>query len=180
MNKKEHILLLRDGGKSYNEISEIAQCSKSLISYYCGNDQKEKSKDRKRSLMKKNPVLKKIDHFKHSKKCYDKIRNFQARLVGNHYKNTYDRLFSVEDVLKKFGDAPRCYLTGRPIDLLKPKTYSFDHIVPLAKGGGSDLDNLGLTCKEANHAKYDLMAEEFIALCKEVLECQGYSISKSS
>lgn len=38
---KEEILKLRQEGKTYNEISSLLGCSKSLISYYCKPDSKE-------------------------------------------------------------------------------------------------------------------------------------------
>jgi len=43
---KEKILELRNEGKSYREIQKILGCSKSTISYHCGNGQKEKTKNR--------------------------------------------------------------------------------------------------------------------------------------
>jgi hypothetical protein len=52
---KEQILELREVGKTYNEIVDILGCSKSTVSYHCGNGQKEKSKRR----LKKNRDLKK-------------------------------------------------------------------------------------------------------------------------
>ena len=67
-------------------------------------------------------------------------------------------------------------MTGRKIDLLEPKTYNCDHIVPVSKGGGCNIDNLGLTCKEANMAKGDLLLDDFIKLCKDVLEYNGYNV----
>ena len=43
---KEQILKLRNEGKTYSEIKKILGCPKSTISYYCGNEQKEKTKNR--------------------------------------------------------------------------------------------------------------------------------------
>jgi 5-methylcytosine-specific restriction endonuclease McrA len=69
-------------------------------------------------------------------------------------------------------------LTGRTIDLLKPKTYQCDHILPVSKGGKSSLENMGLACKEANQAKSDMIMDDFLKLCKEVLEHNGYTVSR--
>lgn len=52
---KESILELREQGKTYKEIVTILGCSKSTVSYHCGDGQKEKSKCR----LKKNRNLKK-------------------------------------------------------------------------------------------------------------------------
>lgn len=72
----------------------------------------------------------------------------------------------------------KCYLTGRPVDFIQTETFSFDHIVPTTRGGGNDLDNLGVACPIANIAKNNQTIEEFIQLCKEVLENFGYIIEK--
>ena len=59
------------------------------------------------------------------------------------------------------------------IDLNDPTSYSFDHIVPVAKGGTNELHNLGLTTKDANMAKSDLTLEEFVDLCVKVAKHYG-------
>lgn len=41
------------------------------------------------------------------------------------------------------------------------------------------MDNMGLACKQANVAKNDMSVEEFVQLCKEVLEFRGYKITKT-
>lgn len=43
---KDEIEKLRAEGKTYKEISEITGCSKSTASYYCGKDQKTKTRIR--------------------------------------------------------------------------------------------------------------------------------------
>lgn len=47
---KERILLLREQGKTYNEIQQILGCSKSTISYYCSPGRKDRQKDYQNSL----------------------------------------------------------------------------------------------------------------------------------
>lgn len=80
-----------------------------------------------------------------------------------------DPLLTVENVIAKFGDQPKCYLTGTPIDLSQRDTYALDHIIPLARGGDSSLANCGLTTRQANQAKHDMTKEEFVILCQSVL-----------
>lgn len=77
---------------------------------------------------------------------------------------------TVEQVLGKIGAVPRCYLTGKRINLEDAKTYSLDHRTPRARGGSSTLDNLELSCREANQAKSDLPLCEFIALCRTIAD----------
>jgi hypothetical protein len=80
-----------------------------------------------------------------------------------------DPLLTLENVKKKFGVSPHCYLTGAPIDLSNRDSYSFDHIIPLSKGGTSSLANCGLATQAANYAKCDLSYDEFVTLCRQVV-----------
>lgn len=168
---KEQILKLRAEGKTYNEIAKLLSCSKGSISYYCGDGQKEKAllrvaKSRKRG----NTVTRrKIESFLRTN-----IREFKrdrATLLNNSnlsYKEAFEKILS----------NPYCYLTGRKIDLEDNKSYQLDHIVPSSRGGSNEIHNLGLACKDANQSKTNLTIEEYIALCKEVLEFNGYEIIK--
>ena len=165
---KEQILNLRSQGKTYPEIKAIVGCSSSTVSYHCGEGQKEKAEQRKRKYLSTllGILKRKKDNFSFSR--------------GNR-KSKGKRVslsFSSKKFREKIESNPYCYLTGRKIDIRKPKTYHCDHIVPISKGGTCDLNNMGLTCKSANMAKSELMVDEFIELCKEVLIHNGYKISK--
>lgn len=170
---KEKILELRAQGKTYNEIVNEIGCTKSLVSYYCGEGQKEKCAARQLRNRKDFVLSRKTQSFKG--KDYRKKRKcdgFQRLKKGNSFR--------WEDIVAKFGWETCCYLTGRKIDLTNPKTYQFDHVVPRSKGGSCDLDNLGITCKEANMAKGTMTVDEFVMLCKEVLEHNGFEVKKKS
>ncbi|NBQ47975.1 MAG: hypothetical protein EBU33_05915, partial [Sphingobacteriia bacterium] len=54
----------------------------------------------------------------------------------------------------------------------------FDHIVSIAQGGDNSLSNLGLACTEANRAKRHLSVDDFLFLCKEITEFNGFHVSK--
>ena len=168
---KEKILKLRAEGKSYKEIQYELNCSKGLIAYYCGDNQREKALSRQRKFrsIKKNILKTKIDFFR------SKIRDFKLLDTedGSCQDNSYNDFY-----LKIISD-PVCYLTGRVIDLEKPRTYQLDHIIPKFKGGSGNIDNMGLTCREANMSKFNMTLEEYLSLCKEVLENFGYSVTKS-
>lgn len=165
---KNKIIQLRNEGKSYRQIEKILGCSKGLISYHCGNGQKEKYKERKRHHSKTlNGILKrKKDNYC----CINGNRKSPGKRV--------ECSFSSEEFKNKLEENPICYLTGRKIDLLQPKTYQCNHIVPVSKGGLSELSNLGLACKDANYAKGNLSLSEFIQLCKEVLENHGFLVKR--
>lgn len=178
-SRKEDILRLRAEGKTYLEIAETLNCSKSVISYHCGSGS-EKQRLKKR-LKERHPIERKISAFrarqgpdaiKNHERLRAKVKTFKRAdyrrthgLVNNISKN-----YTYKDVLKKIGKNPTCYLTGEPIDLQKPETYHLDHIVPVSKGGTNDLSNLGICLKEANYAKGDLMVSELKNLCEKILK----------
>jgi predicted transcriptional regulator len=183
---KERILALRKLGKSYNKIVKTLGCSKSMVCYYCGENQKEKTVARtKCKRASQHPYVKKLEHFietSKSHKCspvsktikqmlHGKIRTFHTD--GRECKMT----FTVKDVINKFGERPKCYLTGRNVEIEKPRTYHFDHILPRSRGGTNTLENLGICTREANQAKCDLTVPEFIQLCRDVLEHHGYKVT---
>jgi len=60
----------------------------------------------------------------------------------------------------------RCALSGRQ---LTPETASIDHIVPVARGGSHDMSNVWLLDHQVNIAKGTMSAEEFVAMCREVM-----------
>ena len=173
--RKKDILRLRSEGKTYNEIQEILGCSKSVISYHCGEGSSEKDRVKKRNRSQEHKLSRKVSAFKcriarttfRGKVKTIKRRNQKSRthtVVNNISEN-----FTTKDVLDKFGKNPRCYLTGCPIDLNKPETYHFDHVIPTSKGGTNDLSNLQICIKEANNAKSDLTLDELYDLCKKIL-----------
>ena len=184
---KDQILNLKKQGKTYQEICNILGCSKSTVSYYCDPKGREKVKDRKEKIDPRiTRIIKQWYYFKtrtieeikdkedwepNERKLYFSWHRFVNR-KGKTIMHDYEK------VLKHVGGwQTKCYLTGRPIDLRKDD-YNFDHIQPISKGGNCELENLGLTCPEANASKTNLTLEEYLALCKEVLENFGYKVTK--
>lgn len=173
---------LKESGLSYRKIQEELGCSKGTISYHLGSGQKEKANKRKinnRTLL--HPFSRKLETFKshytkpktrkelHEWKKLLKLKIESFFRDRKTMKNNTET-FTVEDIIKKFGENPRCYLTDDEIDIYKPRTYHFDHIVPVSKGGENSIDNLGICTKEANMAKYDMTLEELLEFCKKVLK----------
>lgn len=173
---KEKILKLRQEGKSYSEIKKILNCSKSTISYYCGEGQKEKTKKRT-EVRRQNTLLEKVDGYKYRtfKKNKEKVRRFNKRDNGNLTNKELTQNFSWKDVLEKFGENTFCYLSGEKINLLND-SYSLDHKIPYSRGGNNDLDNLGITNQVVNRMKSDLTPEELFMWCKKILEFNGYEV----
>ena len=177
--RKDDILKLRSEGKSYRQIQKILGCSKSTIAYHCDGG---KERARVQELVKKRkPICKKVSNFKSrcSRANYQifraKLKTFKRKVQGNRYNKTHALVNSIEknytcqDVIDKIGNNPRCYLTGKKINLDKPDTYNLDHITPTARGGSNDIENLEICLKEANQAKGELSLDELYELCENIL-----------
>ena len=126
------------------------------------------------SIRMENDEIKKIKYKEYRKKFIEKAKQDKyfklKRRVGMFQKGEKQiNRFTHLDVLNKFGENTVCYLTGKPINLLETHTYSFDHFIPLAKGGNSSLENLRVCLPEVNRMKTDLPYEDFINLCKQIL-----------
>ena len=181
---------LRSQGKTYQQIADELGCVKSTICYHLSPGQKQKSY--KRGL-KKNPISRKIEHFSQFKNytqrpktkrstkrlLQDKTRDFSRGTLRMNNKKYITPTFNVDDVYQKFGENPICYLTGDEIDLNRPTTYQFDHIIPRSRGGSNNIDNLGIATKQANLSKSNMTQDEYIEHCKKVLRHHGHIITKS-
>lgn len=60
----------------------------------------------------------------------------------------------------------RCALSGRE---LTPETASIDHVVPIARGGEHNLENLWVVDQQVNSAKGTMTLEEFLSVCNDVI-----------
>ena len=181
---EKSIFELRNKGYSYNQISTILNCSKSIVSYHCGNGQKDRTLLRNAQYRQKNIVLKKIHRF-HQQRIPKIIpfipsKTLRYRLSSKIRKfGEYNPMFTVEQLLNKIGPNPTCYLTGLPIDLNDSKSYQLDHKIPKSRGGDNSLDNCGLVCKRANMSKSDMTYDEYIELCKLVLSNHEKQIARA-
>lgn len=166
---REEILRLRSLGMSYRDIQKELNCSKSTIAYYVNDQEKENVRKRQQRLRKENYLLRKTETFQAQK------NGQQNKAVHFHREGKkYTPInFNYSDVVEYLDGRYVCYLTGDIIDLNDPKSYSFDHIIPVAKGGTNELHNLGLTTRDANMAKSDLTLEEFVDLCVKVAKHHG-------
>ena len=184
---------LRSDGLTYEQIAERLGCSKSTVCYHCGQEQRVKTSARTKRRRESNPGLQAVERFfqrkstslgrrikdKPSKKdVREKVRAFQRRqgskLVScKHMSAT----FTYYEMLAAYPDNARCYLTGRPVDLMNSSTYSLDHVVPATRGGTNDLSNMGIACPQANWAKSDMMVKEFVALCRDVVTHFGLKVT---
>lgn len=175
---KDKILELFNQGYDYMDIVYKLKCSSSVVSYHLYPEQRLKALARGKDKLKtSHPIHRKIYAFLANytykkRKCNllvglkKKVRGFQMR---TNDKLT-DNKFTVEELLIKLGDNPRCYLTGTPIDLYDFKSYQLDHVIPRSKGGDSSLENANICLAHVNKAKNNLSVDEFIEMCKSVVE----------
>lgn len=183
MKYRDEILRLRAEGFSYNKIVDILGCSKSTVSFHCGEGQKEKYQNRQvKNRAKEHPFKGKLERFIYRKQKILMLKNIKSKnelliyqkiifFHKNRKAKGYESMsFNLNDIITKFGENTKCYLTGKDIDIYQPKTYNFDHIIPVSKGGTNTLDNLGICTKVANQSKSDLSLEEFYRLCEDVLK----------
>lgn len=141
------MLDLKNQGKTYIEIASKLGCSEWTVKYHL-------MKCRKKSQL----------NYENCKKTTDPLYFKHKRFL---ITGTIES-FSLSQLKNKIGNTPICYLTGEPIDLMRPETYSLDHIIPISRGGKSSIENVGLVKLDVNYAKHNLMPNEFIALCHRV------------
>ena len=181
---------LRLQGLSYRDIQNTLGCSKSTISYHLGEGQKEKTKQRRKKIPSSTySHVKRVNTFQNPiVRNQKKLNPAPSQTQRQMTKSITDKAsrfqrssaFNYKDVYAKYGDHFQCALTGRPLSWNNPHTYEYDHILPVARGGNSSIDNLQLVCTDANRAKNDMTEEEFLDLCKEVVLNAGYKVWKPS
>lgn len=77
---------------------------------------------------------------------------------------------SVPSLRDALGEPESCYLCGGH---LQWSTAVVDHVLPISRGGGHDLENLKWTHRECNAAKGAMTLEEFVSLALKVIELHG-------
>lgn len=173
---KQKILELKNQNIPYKEIAKLLDCPLSLVYYHCTKGQKEKYMERNKKNWKTFLSTKLIDFSKINKPKKDKRKPSKKDIqlitgkITTFKKDTMSNLTTKEFLQKYENQEVKCYITGEPIDITKPRTYHFDHIIPKSKGGSSTLDNLGICTKQANLCKHDLSYEDFLDFCKKVIE----------
>lgn len=183
---KEKILELRRQNIPYRKIAKILQCNDHTVYYHCCPSIYKRER---RVLSQRHPFYVKMINYKSrkyrrgSKKKQDlEFKKAFARklkcFIAIKNEGLMKAEFTLDDIINKFGDTPKCYITGDEIDVTKPRSYHFDHIMPSSKGGDNSLSNLGICTRQANLAKSDMTLDELEFFCKKVLEHHGYSVEK--
>lgn len=188
---KESVLKLRSDGLSVKQIADALKCNISTVKKHLlinGSRTAKLSTAKWKSKM--HPTYIKLMNFVKERttskpKIYSKrtknkmLHNRITSFMRGPGETTYTlKRIKLKDVLAKFGENPKCYLTGDSVDLNNPSTFVFDHILPHAQGGPATLENLGLATPIANMSKTDLTVEEYLELCAKVLRNFGYKVTK--
>lgn len=93
MTYKEQILQLRSEGKTYDEICEITGAAKSTVSYYCGEEQPEKSLARARGYRKQIDNYRK--YIKEATPCADCGNFFPYYVMHFDHLPGFVKLFNI-------------------------------------------------------------------------------------
>jgi 5-methylcytosine-specific restriction endonuclease McrA len=187
---KQKIIELRDLGYTYNQIAKELNCSKSIICYHLGENQKEKTKKRNLKRGQDKVLSQKIYRFckrgiKEQNDISEKDRNFEVKLnmkiqkfrYINHDGDKMESQFGTEELKERIKNVTHCELSGRPIDISDASSWQLDHKIPVSRGGQNTLDNVAILRPETNYAKHNMTNEELIELCKDILTHNGYKVS---
>jgi 5-methylcytosine-specific restriction endonuclease McrA len=172
---EEQIKNLKSQNFNYRQIANKVGCSIGIVhqvlkgSHIPFEYKQKKARKKYVRAYEPNPSARRIVSLK--------IGNFKGRKKGGNVgQKTND--FTLQDVLNKIGGSPVCYLSGRPLDLTNRRSFVFDHVTPVDRNGDNSLNNLNIAHPDANRAKNNLLNDEFIQLCKDVLVHNGYECVK--
>jgi hypothetical protein len=101
MNNKELIFKLRSEGKSYREIFNQTGISKGLISYYLGEDQKQKTLNR--SNLNKAKRRREVWKIKEDSGCVDCGEMYPHYVLEFDHREGTEKRGSVSDLYAKHG-----------------------------------------------------------------------------
>lgn len=103
-------------------------------------------------------------------KATKKLKGFQVMNIDEHTKVKRKQFTVAERTTIYNRNKGRCAICGRfvPYD-----EFTVDHIIPLAKGGNNDLNNLQCACKVCNLIKQDILPEDLIDKLSEIMLYQA-------
>lgn len=101
MTLKEEILRLRNLGKSYREIQNELNCSKSTIAYYLSDGQKQKTI--KRSNVTKAKLRREVWKIKEDSGCVDCGEKYPHFMLQFDHKPEFVKVGSVSEIYSRHG-----------------------------------------------------------------------------
>lgn len=165
-NIKEIVVKFREENPDmgYVPMSLALGIPMSTIRYYLQKGGPQRQMEKMEVYRAKNKLKTSLDY---------RIKSFKKRS-----KTPIQKDFNYFDVLKKFGEKPKCYITGQVFEWNDTHLYHFDHIIPVSRGGSGELENLGIVAKNINSMKLDLTVEELIQKCIDIATYNGYLVVK--
>lgn len=155
------IVKLRYEGKKCEQIATELECSLGTISYHL---KKHKTFfDQKLTKGAQQSILNRFRNFTGRTGCKRRSKNVKANCHFNKTKG-----MKYPELLRSLIDSPFCALTGKPIYFNDVQSYSFDHLVPISRGGDCSKENFNLLSKEVDLAKNNLPMKFFVKMCKEI------------
>lgn len=137
--------------------------------YFCLIDNK--------NAIRKTQDINLATRFSSSAKAHDKLHKATKKLKGFQVVNIDEstkvkrKQFTVAERTTIYNkNKGRCAICGRfvPYD-----EFTVDHIIPLAKGGDNNLNNLQCTCKVCNFIKQDILPEDLMEKLSEIILYQA-------
>lgn len=181
---RDDILRLNKEGISGRQIAKTLGCSTACVERHLSNTTRETQRRARNNWKKNNPWYEKLSTFCRTKNRWKNNRISKCSFldkINKRLNNFADYTMTQDDkqkVIERLKENPVCYLTGQTFDIYDTYSYNFDHIVPPGKGGSNEIDNLGFATRQANLAKTNMTVDEFIQLCKTVLEHNGFEVIK--
>jgi 5-methylcytosine-specific restriction endonuclease McrA len=99
----------------------------------------------------------KLDGHRCCQKCYLKQVSLGHLGTATRWRELLDLFYKQNGI---------CALSGLPLTL--GDNADLDHIIPTARGGGNDLDNLQWVLDSVNHMKNNLLENEFLELISSI------------
>lgn len=90
--------------------------------------------------------------------------NRWTRLAWNLRRHNKGSI-SATELREGIGDPSTCYLCGDPVGWADSE---LDHVVPLSRGGRTDIPNLSWAHRKCNRLKHDLMVPELVELMSRI------------
>ena len=173
-------------GLSNRAISKECDCTEKMVEFYLNrlmskvNHKRRKTpaykaKHKPRSKIPKY-FIDRVTSFKKRKSetAEEKYTKVLKRRIYTFTKG--NNMFTPKELLEKISKEPKCWITGKSIELKDTSSWQLDHKVPKSQGGENTLENCDIATKDANSCKGPLLMEDFISICIQTLENHGFSV----
>lgn len=110
---------------------------------------------------------KRCEHHYHN---HEAPNAFWTRLKSNLKRHNKNFCGTPTELKKALGEPDKCYICGEAI--MSKSEAELDHIIPLAKGGETEINNLQWAHKTCNRVKHDMRVDEMLCLFKKIIKYQ--------